>query len=185
MKPLDSLNTKCSREYREIRVRPMTKKGLSQLENWFSNQTWAEILNIKDVNKKASLLHEMILEKVELFLPEKTIKFASDDQPWYSKELKSLDHKRRREYAKNRKSTKYFALKKLYDKKDKFAKSTFKKSIINDTIRAGSHVWYKKFKRMSNYDTNQFGHLKVSDIDHLSPLQQAEEIANKFSFSRL
>ena len=181
MKPLDSLNTKCAREYREIRVRPMTKKGLSQLENWFSNQTWAEILNIKDVNKKASLLHEMILEKVELFLPEKTIKFASDDQPWYSKELKSLDHKRRREYAKNRKSTKYIALKKLYDKKVKFAKSTFKKSIINDTIRAGSHEWYKKFKRMSNYDTNQFGHLKVSDIDHLSPLQQAEEIANKFS----
>ena len=144
MKPLDSINTQCTRTYREVKVRPMTKKGLLNLENWFAGQTWQPILMSDDVNKKASLLHEMILEKVDLFLPEKVVKFASDDQPWYSKELKSLDHKRRREYAKNRKSEKYIALKKLYDKKVKRAKMTFKKSIINDTIRAGSHEWYRK-----------------------------------------
>ena len=114
-------------------------------------------------------------------MPEKILKFASDDQPWYSRELEYLDHKRGREYAKNLKSSKYIALKKLYDLKIKKAKSTFKKSIINDTIRAGSHEWYKKFKRMSNYDSNKFGHLKVDEICHLSEKQQAEVIAESFS----
>ena len=104
MKPLDSINSQCTRVFREVKVRPMTKKGLSNLENWFSNQTWEAILKSDDVNCKASILQNMILEKVDLFLPEKILKFASDDQPWYSTELKSLDHKHRREYAKNQKS---------------------------------------------------------------------------------
>ena len=34
---------------------------------------------------------------------------------------------------------------------------------------------------MSNYDSNQFGHLKVDEICHLSEKQQAEVIAESFS----
>ena len=59
-------------------------------------QDWREVLLNDSVDGKAETLHEMVLEKIDELFPEKTRKFASDDQPWVSSSLKRLDRQRRR-----------------------------------------------------------------------------------------
>ena len=87
------------------------------LRTWFEAQNWSDILTTKCVNKKAELLLSSVLEALNKCLPEKVIKVASDDEPWYTPALKKLDRKRRREYTKNRKSQKYLRLSRLYQER--------------------------------------------------------------------
>ena len=74
---------------------------MNKLKVWMSNQSWTEILNEKLVDKKAVLLQNILLEKINQFLPEKNRLISSDDDPWVTEEVKKL--KRQREYSKNKK----------------------------------------------------------------------------------
>ena len=64
--------------------------------------------------------------------PKKTIRVASDDEPWYNQSLKKLDRKRRREYNKNRRSAKYLTLSQLYKERISRAKKKYKRDMIDD-----------------------------------------------------
>ena len=59
------------------------------------------------VDKKAELLIGQMRNALDQYLPEKVIRIASDDEPWFTEELKKLDRRKRREYSRNRKSDKY------------------------------------------------------------------------------
>ena len=64
MNPVDNANNKPSRTFREVRVRPLRQGGMEKLKNWFQAQEWGEVLEEKSVDKKAEILHNMILDKV-------------------------------------------------------------------------------------------------------------------------
>ena len=155
-KPVNVLENKCSRTYREIVYRPITESGMQKLHEWFQGNNWDNILDTNCVNTKAELLHTMILEKTELFLPLKKRKIAIDDQPWYTNELKVLKRKKNREYKKNRKSNKYHILNKKYENKIQIAKQRYKKTRIDDVLNSNDRQWYSKLKRMTNYDQQKF-----------------------------
>ena len=71
---------------------------------------------------KAEIFQTILLEKLDLFLPEKVVKFTSEDQVWVTPEVKEISRKKRREYFKNRKSPKWKTLDDLFNKKCKIAK---------------------------------------------------------------
>ena len=102
MRPITGIDNRCSRTFREITVRPITRSGLSKLRHWFEVQDWNENMNETSVDKKAELLLSQVMSAVNTCLPEKVIKVASDDSPWYTHTLKKLDRRRRREYNRNR-----------------------------------------------------------------------------------
>ena len=52
--------------------------------------------------KKAEIFQRTLMEKLEKFLPMKTEKNSSDDQPWYSTKLKKFERKMKREYFKHK-----------------------------------------------------------------------------------
>ena len=54
------------------------------------------------------------MEIVKNIAPEKSRNIASDDKPWFTEPLKTLDKKRRREFNKNRRSERYFRLQKEF-----------------------------------------------------------------------
>merc|ERR1711973_946749 len=93
MNPVDNVNNKPSRTFREVRVRPLRQGGMEKLKNWFQAQEWGEVLEEESVDKKAEILHHMILDKVNEFCPEKMRKLASDDKPWFTEELQVLKKK--------------------------------------------------------------------------------------------
>ena len=79
------------------------------MREWFEAQQWKDIFEEESVDEKAFLLISRINEAVKKYLPEKAIKIACDDEPWFSQPLKVLDRRRRRDY-KNRRSPKYLEL---------------------------------------------------------------------------
>ena len=181
MKPVDTVNNKPGRTFRHIKVRPLHNSGLQKLRSWIQEQEWSQIINACSVDTKAETLHNMVLDKLEEFCPEKDIKISSDDQPWFTDELKRLDRRIRRQYRKNRRSKRYIKMKKIYLKKLLKAKRNFKTKMIDDVMTARNSQWYSKLKRISNYDQTKSEILQVDEISHLSDQEQAEAIADSFS----
>ena len=93
MRPVNTVNNKPGRKFREVKVRPLLSSGLSKFEAWIKKQNWSEILNAKSVDRKAETLHNMVLDKLDEFCPEKNIKISSDDQPWCTEQLKRLNRR--------------------------------------------------------------------------------------------
>ena len=181
MNPVDNVNNKPSRTFREVRVRPLRQGGMEKLKNWFQAQEWGEVLEEESVDKKAEILHHMILDKVDEFCPEKMRKLASDDKPWFTEELKVLKRKKSRLFRKNRSSKKYYHLVKIYKQKLSKAKRDFKTKTIDEVMTARSGQWYSKLKRISNFDQTKSETIQVDEISHLSEYEQAERIADSFS----
>ena len=94
------IDNRCYRSYCEITVRPIHRSVMDFLRPWFQNQDWSDISRMKDVDNKAEALISQVFFKVNKFLPEKVIKVASVDEPWYTQSLKKLDRKKRREFNK-------------------------------------------------------------------------------------
>ena len=89
MRPINMVDNRCSRTYCEITVRSIHSSGMSLLRKWFASQDWSEILSLKSVDDKAEALMAQVLCQVNKFLPQKVIKVASDDEPWYNQSLKN------------------------------------------------------------------------------------------------
>jgi hypothetical protein len=181
MHPINEIENRCSRSYREIKVRPITKSGMERLSDWFRIQDWSEILAEGSINTKAESLMSMITKALNNCLPEKVIKVASDDEPWYSDSLKKLDRRRRREYNKNRRSSKYIELSCLYKEKLSKTKKKYKRDKIDDLKSAKSGEWYSQLKRMTRYDQNKTEIVQVEEISCLDDQDQAERIADQLA----
>ena len=138
------------------------------MKNWMVTQKWTEILTEKNMDTKAQLLNQMVLEKLDEFCPEKARKISSDDEPWFSDQLKRLDRRRRRQFRLNRRSRKYKKLQRLFKRKVSEAKRLFKKKFIDDVSNARDGQWYSKLKRISNYDQARSEQVQVEEISHMT-----------------
>ena len=181
MRPINVIENKSSRTHRRVKVRPITLGGLSKLKSWMSNQSWSQIIDEDCIDKKAVLCQELILEKVNLYLPEKFRKIASDDQPWVTEEVKRWNRKRQREYSINKRSDKYFFLNQKYQEKLSKAKKSFKRKMIDDIKTSNKSQWYSKLKWISSYDQQKHEDLIVDEISHLPDDQQGEAIADSLA----
>ena len=52
MTPIDEIDNQCSRVYRQIKIRPVPKSGMQQLQTWFEAQLWSNILSEESIDKK-------------------------------------------------------------------------------------------------------------------------------------
>ena len=181
MRPVNSLNNKPGRTFREVKVRPLRQLGMEKLKNWIQTQEWKEILEENSVDKKAEVLHNMVLDKLDEFCPEKIRKISSDDKPWFTEQLKTLKRKKSRLFRKNRSSIKYKALVEKYENKLLETKKNFKAKTIDEVMEARSGQWYTKLKRMTNFDQGKSETVQVDEISHLNDEDQAEAIADSFS----
>ena len=181
MRPVDSINNKPGRAMREVKVRPLPESGLAKFREWIQKQDWIQILNAESVDAKAETLHNLVLDKLDEFCPEKNRRISSDDQPWYTEQLKRLNRRIRREYSKKRRSKRYKRLKRIYQKRVLEAKRNFKSRMIDDVMTARSGQWYSKLKRISNFNQTKSDIVQVDNISHLSDQEQAESIADSFS----
>ena len=181
MRPINSLNNKPGRKFKKIKVRPLTSQGIKAFETWIQLQDWKEVLEEKNVDKKAEKLHNMIMNKLDEVCPEKERKISSDNEPWFTEKLEKLKRKKMRIFRKNRNSEKYKKLKKKYENALKEAKNKFKKRAIDDVMNAKNSQWYQKLKRITNFNQERSENVQVDEISHLSDEAQAEAIADSLS----
>ena len=181
MEPVSVLNNKPARVKREIQVRPLKQSGIDLLSYWMKNQNWKIVLDAKTVNEKSEILQDMLLSKVNEYLPLKKRIISSDDQPFCTEEIKRLKRQKAREFKKNRRSIKWRELNTRYKKEVSMAKKGYYKKIVRDLKLSNPSQWYSKLKRICSYDQHKSDPVIVDSIKHLTDKQQAEVIADKFA----
>ena len=148
---------------------------------WVQSQSWTEIYSECDPNLKAEIFEKMVMEKVDTFFPEKTLKINENDKPWMNIQLIKLDRQCKREYNKNKKSNKWKQMNKLFAERESEAKEQYYENIVQDLKQSNVGKWYSKLKRMSSIDQTKEEKVVVQDIMDLPSNQQAELIADEFA----
>ena len=110
----------------------MKQSGIDLFGSWIKNQSWNEVFEAKTVDEKSEILQNILLNKLEEFLPSKKKKVCSVDQPFCTEKMKHLKRLKSREFHKNRKSLKWRDLNQRYKKEVSKAKKKYYKDIVKD-----------------------------------------------------
>ena len=117
MSPLTNQNPTQIKRYKTIKFRPFPDSAIREMGKWVQSQSWQEIYVLKDANLKAELFENILMEKINYFFPEKSIKVSENDKPWADAELLKLDRQCKREYNKKKKSQKWTELYQQFSEK--------------------------------------------------------------------
>ena len=135
----------------------------------------------ESAHEKALVLQSMLMEKVDQYLPESTVSFSSDDQPWFTPELKQLDKRRKTEYRRHRRSFRWKELNKKFKEKVSKTKSSYYARKVQDIKEGKPGQWYSLLKRLCTHDELKKEKVVCEKIRDQSDQQQAELIADNFS----
>ena len=105
----------------------MRRFGLAMME-----EDWEEVRQEDSPTLQDEALQVLLTRMLQDSLPTKTVRLRHTDKPYITKEIKVIDRRRRREYEKHGKSTKYLQLKSTYDRKLKAATQNY----LNKNVRA-------------------------------------------------
>ena len=139
------------------------------------------MINSESAHDKAKFLQDLLLQKFHEIFPEKTRKVNSDDQPWISHKLKTIDRARKREYSKHRRSEKWKILNSDFKKGVKCAKKSFYQKMMSELMSKNSSQWYSSVKRITSHDQQKFDKIIVPELNNFSDEEQANKIADHFA----
>jgi hypothetical protein len=171
--PISSINNKPARVIKKVTVRRLPSSGKEKLRNWFSQQDWKEIFSAVSAHEKAEILQSKIMSKIDQYLPESSVCFSSDDQPWFTPELKQLDKQRKLEYRRHRRSFRWKEINRKFKQKVSSTKATFYKRRVADLKEGKPGQWY-------SHDQMKSEQTECGEIFHLSDQEQVEVIADRF-----
>ena len=130
------------------------------------------------------MFHNKIADLVDRHFPVKTITVTDADQPWVTKNLKSLKRARMREYCRHGKSVKYFDLKNMFTVKQKEAVKHYTDKIVNEVKNGTKTSGYKALRKLGvrKGDTKDDLFILPQHSDqNLSEEETAERIADYFT----
>ena len=181
MQPINAIINNPARTKKTIKIRPLPESGIRDMGNWIVSHSWDAVYSAVSAHEKADIFQNILLEKLNHFLPEKIVKFTSEDQVWATPEIKEISRKKYREYFKHRKSLKWKRLNSILKEKCQIAREAYYFNIVSDLKNSNPGQWYSKLKRMTSYDNLKSEEVTVENICHLSHVEQAEIIAENFS----
>ena len=181
VEPVSAVNNRPARSIRRVKVRRLPQSGKDQLRRWLAQQTWDQVVRAESAHDQAMILQSMLMEKVDEYLPEKTVSLSSDDQPWFTPELKELDKKRKTEYRRHRKSARWSVLNKRFKTKVADSKNKFYQRRIEDLKEGKPGQWHSLLKRLCSADQFKTDQPECEEIKDKSDEDQAELIADNFA----
>ena len=172
----------CQRRFYEtIQFRPITDSGIQKFGQWLSEQTWDKVYGTQDCNSKAQIFQEILVSEFQKVFPLKLMKVCADDKPWFSKSLKLLDRKRKREFSKNHKSEKWQKLNEEFKEKCEAEKANYYSRIVHDLKVSNTSQWYSKIKRMSGNGEKIYSTASIQELLGKSDFEQREIIADHYA----
>lgn len=81
-----------ARQYKSITFRPLPQSGINSMGQWIVKESWSDIFNTETAHEKALRFQDTIMSKLNTFLPLKTIKISSDDQPCFVEDSTDATH---------------------------------------------------------------------------------------------
>ena len=79
-RPINTINNKCVRETRKVKVRPFPESGMLKMKEWFISETFEHVYRAVSAHDKADIFQKMLIQKLDEIFPEKERKINSDDQ---------------------------------------------------------------------------------------------------------
>ena len=181
MYPVKSAIDFPSRQKRLVEIRPLPQSGINKMGVWIQDQTWEEIFRSNDINEKAEIFQNIILKKLDEYLPTRIAKFTSDDKPWVTQEIKKLDRLCKREFFKKQKSQKWLKLREKFREKCTKAKENYYSTMVEDLKDSNPSQWYNKVKRMGGISESGSGNIMLEELSGLSNKSQADVIAKHYA----
>ena len=181
MYPINSQIGIPPRKMRLVTFRPLPQSGIDRFGRWIQKQSWKNIYECPDVDLKAEMFQNFMKQKLDEFLPTKMIKISSEDKPWINQQVKNLDRKCKREFFKHQKSEKWITMKQQFDDKCEKAKEDYYQNTVDDLKSSNPSQWYSKIKRMGGLGGCQTDAIKVEELEGLSDVDQAEQIAKHYA----
>ena len=96
MQPIDSINNNPARKIKIVKYRPLLESGIREMGIWIVHHDWERVYSATTAHEKAGIFQTTLLENMNIFLPEKIVKFTSEDQVWITPEIKDILRRKQR-----------------------------------------------------------------------------------------
>jgi hypothetical protein len=183
--PLDNNRIKESTEYKVRTTRPLPESGVRRFGQAMVEEDWEEVKPEDSPTQQDEALQALLARMLEDSLPTKTVRLRHTDKPYITQEIKVIDRRRRREYEKNGKSTKYYQLQCTYERKLKDATQKFLNKNVRALMETQPGKAYSALKRLGAQpgDTVDAGSFELPEHVSLglTAQQSADRIAQKFA----
>ena len=147
-------------------------------------QTWKEIYEAPDIDKKAALFQSMIYDSYCKIFHKKEIQVREDDRPWFTEKLKHLNRKKKREFVKNQKSEKWKNLSKEFKDLIKIETEKYYSNTLKDLKASDPRRWYLKLKKMMGKPGNVIEEEEIEELEGISNEKQAEKLVDFYASTR-
>ena len=182
----DSARLPLPREYVTKSYRPLPDSGIREFGQWICGEEWEPLSGDIDPTEQVSSFECLMNRKLDAIFPLKTVRINPNiDVPFYTRELKDLDRRVKREYRKNYKSQKYQRMKKLYDEKYQKAAKAYLEKNVRSLKEDDPGKAYRSLKKMAAQPgdcSDEGGFTLQSHLDdNLTQEESVERIATHFS----
>jgi len=172
------------RNYKIIEYRPLPAANVRNFGNWIVHEQWSNLKKCTSSSEQAKELDTLLLEKLDLYCPKKSMKLSNVDKLFITSDIKRLDRQRRREYLKRGKTLKYYDLKKQFNALYKAEAKKYLDKNLESLSSCNPGQAYKILKRLGSQpgDTsNNCETFILPDHELLPAADSAERIALHFS----
>ena len=172
------------RYYKTITSRPLPDSKLRNFGQWITEETWDCVdAGEGDPSVQVRNFDDIIKKKLDLYIPQKTVKIGIQDKPFMTSELKKLKRLRMREYAKNGKSDRYESLKQEFKKKFEKASQDFLRKNVDSLKESAPGQAYSILRKMGAMpgECEDGSTFELPAFENLTPLESAEKISDHFS----
>ena len=169
------------RRFKTVTYRPLPDSSVRQFGQWITAQTFAEIKDDISPSAHAKALESFLIQNLDKFCTEKTMRISSQDKPWINQELKSLNRRKQREWTQHGKSEKYDKLQ--FKSKYKAAAKRFIESKVDALKETQPGKAYKILKSMGAQpgDCTDSHSFTLPNHTSLTDQESADQIAEHFA----
>jgi hypothetical protein len=179
--PLNNIQYKVERIRKTIKTRPIPQSQVIKFERDLANHPWEETLANQTPDKQAELFHSFLMNKLEFYFPEKSVRISSLDKKWFTPHLKQLHRKMQRAFHKNRSGQKYKKLKSKFKKLKRNAIKSFYSDFVSELKVTDPGKWYSMAKKIGAIDQMNNGDIEVESLSGLTNIEAAIKIAEHFA----
>ena len=155
---------------------------MRQFGQWIVKEEWEGVKDDLSPSDQATYFEKVVMDKLNTFCPEKTLRLSSQDKPWVNSEIKQIDRQKSREWTKRGKTLKYQELAKKFKQKYEIEAEKYLNKNVTELMESKPGQAYSVLKRMGAQpgdciDSNTFT-LPSHERESLTDAQSAERIAN-------
>ena len=156
----------------------MKDSNIREFGAWLSEHTWSEITDVDNVDHKCSAFYNTLNAAMELYFPQKSVKFHSSDKP--SSCIKVLVKKRQKAFNDgNMVLWRYFRNK--VARAIKYGKHKYYSEKVKLLKQTNPSSWFREISFMSGRNAKCNTQVNVEGVDPLDHRSIASAICSKFS----